>query len=106
MTDTIPRSEITEIENPYSLVVIHSGDERLPELSAIWKEIRGLLDGGTHTVDDLVDTTGFTRATVRALLYYGRKYRKVRMVEVRRQVEVSPDLFMVRTVRAYVAPSQ
>ncbi|GAA2903858.1 hypothetical protein [Microbacterium esteraromaticum] len=105
MTDTI-RTETAEIDKPYVEVVLNGGDERAPELSAVWAEIRALLNDGTHTVDDLVDTTGFTRATVRALLYYGRKRRKVRMVEVRRQVEVSPDLFMVRTVRAYRAPSQ
>lgn len=105
MTDTI-RTDRAEIDNPYVAVVQGGGDERAPELSAVWAEIRALLNDGTHTADDLVDTTGFTRATVRALLYYGRKHRKVGMVEVRRQVEVSPDLFMVRTVRAYRAPSQ
>ncbi|WP_454118693.1 hypothetical protein [Microbacterium lacticum] len=101
MTDTAHRIEQVEVLNPYSMVVLNDGDERVPELSAIWAEIRALLNDGTHTVDDLVDATGSHRSIVRALLYYGRKYREVRMVEVQRSVEVARDLFMSRPVRAF-----
>ncbi|WP_136053588.1 hypothetical protein [Microbacterium sp. K5D] len=102
MTDTAHRIEQVEVSNPYSMVVLNDSDERVPELTAIWAEIRARLnDNGTYTVDDLVDATGAHRSIVRALLYYGRKHRKVRMVEIRRSVEVARDLFMSRPVRAF-----
>ncbi|MGM7699436.1 hypothetical protein [Microbacterium sp. A84] len=89
--------------NPYAEAILNDGYGRMPGLSDEWADLVVLLNEGVYALDELAEATGIKRRTVKGLLYHGRRLGKIRMVDTRRQVEVAPDLFMVRTVRAYRA---
>lgn len=90
-------------ENPYVEAVTY-GNQSTP-LGAAWALLSGVLDEGKAlTVEELADATGLHRRTIKGLLFHGRRAGKVRMVETPREVEVKPDLFMIRKVRGYTSP--
>ena len=89
--------------NRYIEVVSKDGDERYPVLSAAWKVIRSLLaDGQAHTRGECMAAVPDVKPqVVRTLLYFAHGLDVVNTVGRPRQVEVAPDVFMVRTVNAY-----
>lgn len=88
-------------DNAYTKVVQNDGNSSAPTRTDGWAVIRGLLhDGSTRTVDDFIEATGLNRNTVKGLVYYALKAGRLRTVRITRRVEVAPDTWLVRKVRA------
>lgn len=72
-----------------------------PHMTEGWAAVRALLSERAHTVDELIAATGLHRRMVKGFVYWGRKAGRVRAVDTPRREEVTPDLTLVRNVRAY-----
>lgn len=70
-------------------------------IAAAWAKVRALLAQHSHTVDELIAATGLHRRMVKGLIYYGRTAGYVQEVTSPRKFEHTPDLTLVRNVRAY-----
>jgi hypothetical protein len=70
-------------------------------IAAAWAKVRPLLAVRGYTVDELIAAAGLHRRMVKGLLYYARTAGYVRQVSSPRETEHTPDLTLVRNVRAY-----
>lgn len=93
---------MTDDLNPYVCVIAGTG-EQWPDLTEAWNDLWALLAEGTHTREELMAATGIKPRTVKGLIYHGRRAGKLQALDVRREVEVSPGVWVLRTVRGFRA---
>ena len=91
----------TDTINPFALLFAQGSAASHPSLAAAWERVSALLTEKPCTIDGLIKTTGLKRRTVKGLIYHGRKAGLVCEVDTPSREEVTPDLTLFRTVRAY-----
>jgi len=79
----------------------HDGCTGNPHMNEGWAAVSALLAERSHTVDELIAATGLHRRMVKGFTYWGTRLGYVRNVTSPRRTEHTPDLTLVRNVRAY-----
>lgn len=87
-------------DNPFARFFAGSGTAN-PHMTEGWAAVSALLAQQAMTVDELIEVTGLHRRMVKGFTYWGSRAGYVRSVGIPRREEVTPDLTLVRTVRAY-----
>ncbi len=72
-----------------------------PHMTAGWETVSALLAERAMSVDELIAATGLHRRMVKGFTYWGRRAGYVREVFSPRREEHTPDLTLVRNVRAF-----